>query len=140
MSGCRAPIAGAVACALSGVAAFAQDFPTRSVTIVVPFPAGDGSDAIARLLASHLEQKWSRSVIVDNRPGGSTVIGTTAVARSEPDGYTLLVTAPTLTVVFKATMKNPPLDPERRLYRSRRCSPARISLGPRRNAEAASST
>ena len=101
-----------ISIATAGVnGANSQEFPSRTVTIVVPFPAGGGSDAIARLLANHLEQRWKRSVIVDNRPGGSSVIGTTAVARAEPDGYTLLFTAPTLTV-FKATMKNPPLDVE----------------------------
>jgi tripartite-type tricarboxylate transporter receptor subunit TctC len=69
--------------------AFAQ-YPTRTVKIVVPFDAGGTVDAVARALANRLNAKWSVPVIVENRPGAGNTIGAGAVARAEPDGYTLL--------------------------------------------------
>jgi tripartite-type tricarboxylate transporter receptor subunit TctC len=68
-----------------------QDFPTRPVKIVVPSSAGGGSDTTARLLAQKLSEMYGQQVIVDNRPGAGNVIGTEAVAKSAPDGYTLLM-------------------------------------------------
>ncbi|MBX9778010.1 MAG: tripartite tricarboxylate transporter substrate binding protein [Xanthobacteraceae bacterium] len=69
--------------------AFAQ-FPERTVRIVVPFDAGGTVDAVARALANRLNAKWNVPVIVENRPGAGNTIGASAVARAEPDGYTLL--------------------------------------------------
>jgi tripartite-type tricarboxylate transporter receptor subunit TctC len=66
------------------------DFPDRTVKIVVPFDAGGTVDAVARALANRLNAKWSVPVIVENRPGAGNTIGANAVARAEPDGYTLL--------------------------------------------------
>jgi tripartite-type tricarboxylate transporter receptor subunit TctC len=65
-------------------------YPTRTVKIVVPFDAGGTVDAVARALASRLNAKWNVPVIVENRPGAGNTIGAGAVARAEPDGYTLL--------------------------------------------------
>jgi len=67
------------------------EFPDRSLRIVVPFTPGGGTDIITRQLARNLEQDLGQTVIVENRPGGSAIIGTDAVARSAPDGYTLLM-------------------------------------------------
>lgn len=67
-----------------------QDFPTKPVRVIVPFPAGGISDAAMRGLGELLSKRWGQPVIVDNRPGASTVIGTQAVVRAEADGYTLL--------------------------------------------------
>jgi tripartite-type tricarboxylate transporter receptor subunit TctC len=68
-------------------------FPSRQVRIVVPFPPGGGLDALARALADRLQAAWRQPVVVDNRPGGSTVPGTDIVAKASPDGHTLLITA-----------------------------------------------
>lgn len=73
--------------------AISQTFPVRPVRVVVPFAAGGGTDVIARALAQRLGEAWSQQVLVDNRAGGGSVIGSEIVARSAPDGHTLLLTA-----------------------------------------------
>jgi tripartite-type tricarboxylate transporter receptor subunit TctC len=74
-----------------GGLAQAQDYPKRPVKIVVPFPAGGGTDALTRFAARGLEQRLGQPFIVENRGGAGTTLGATAVARSEPDGYTIMV-------------------------------------------------
>ena len=74
-------------------AAFAQKFPEKPVKIVVPFAPGGGADMLARTLSASLADMWGQSVVVENRAGASGNIGAEAVARSEPDGYTLLLTS-----------------------------------------------
>ena len=76
---------------LANTAAYAADFPTRSITLVVPYPAGGGVDAMARVVAQKLSDAFRQTVTVDNRGGGGGTIGTRAVARAAPDGYTLLL-------------------------------------------------
>ena len=71
----------------------AQSFPTRPVRMVVPYPPGGANDIVARLLSPSLIQQFGQNVIVDNRGGGNTLIGSEIVARSAPNGYTLLVVA-----------------------------------------------
>lgn len=73
-------------------------WPARPITIVVPFPAGGGPDLVARVLAAHLGGKLGQPVIVDNKPGASGLLGAGQVARSLPDGYTLLLTPNTLVI------------------------------------------
>ena len=79
-----------------------QNFPARPVRIIVPFPPGGSTDPMARMIAARLNERWGESVVVDNRPGGNTIIGYSVVAKSQPDGYTMgwagsaLLTNPTL--------------------------------------------
>ena len=72
--------------------AFAQAWPNKPVRVIVPFPPGGGAEAAARFLANHFSQAFGQSFVIDNRPGGNTVIGTDAAAKAAPDGYTLLLT------------------------------------------------
>ena len=101
-----------IALALAPAAALAQEaFPSRPVRIIVPFPAGGTADAMGRALAHELTSDWGQQVVVDNRPGGNTVVGAQAVARAAPDGYTLLfATDSTLTLGPRLT-KSLPYDP-----------------------------
>ena len=75
-----------------------QTWPNRFVRLVVPFPPGGGTDAIARVVAAKLSDIWGQQLVVENRGGGATNIGTEAVARAEPDGYTMLLQSMPLAV------------------------------------------
>jgi tripartite-type tricarboxylate transporter receptor subunit TctC len=86
----RAVIA-ALAVAVGVSAAAAQDYPSRPVKVVVPFPAGGGTDALTRVVAKGMEQRLGQPFIIENRGGAGTTLGATAVARAEPDGYTIMV-------------------------------------------------
>lgn len=81
----------ALALAAFATNAAAQDYPTRTVRLVVPLTAGSGADIAGRIVAKHLSEAWKQPVIVENRPGAGGQIGTQAVVQSAPDGYTLLV-------------------------------------------------
>jgi tripartite-type tricarboxylate transporter receptor subunit TctC len=94
--------------------AAAQDYPVRAVKLIVPLPPGGSSDSVARILADHLATVWKRSVVVENRAGGNTVIGTAAVARAAPDGYTLMLATPSLSTL-KALFKQPSVDVEKEI-------------------------
>lgn len=99
-----------LAIALPAGAFAAQDYPTRPVRLVVPFPPGAASDFLARVLGQKLGEAWGQQFVVDNRPGAGGLIGGTVVARANPDGYTIaLVGQPHLTATLLA--KNPPWDP-----------------------------
>src|SRR5690242_16111319 len=69
----------------------AQNYPTRLIKIVVPFPPGGNPDLAARLVANHMATDFGQSVIIENKPGANGGIGASAVAKAAPDGYTLLV-------------------------------------------------
>ncbi len=103
------------AACLAGYAAAAPaqtagGFPTRSVRIIVPFAAGGNVDLVARAVSQRLSDGFGQQVIVDNRPGASGLVGTQLVAKSAPDGYTLLAMANTFAVV-PSIMSNPGYDP-----------------------------
>jgi tripartite-type tricarboxylate transporter receptor subunit TctC len=79
----------AVMLAAGAAASNAQEWPGKPIRFIVPFPAGNSNDVAARVVAERLASKWKQSVIVDNRPGAGTMIGTDAVAKASADGYTL---------------------------------------------------
>jgi tripartite-type tricarboxylate transporter receptor subunit TctC len=89
--------------------AFAQ-YPSKPVHVVVPYPAGGAVDAFARVLSQHLSEMWAQQVIVDNRPGASTVIGADQVAKSSADGYSLLLTADLTLVIVPHLYDKIPYD------------------------------
>ncbi|MBI3937434.1 MAG: tripartite tricarboxylate transporter substrate binding protein, partial [Betaproteobacteria bacterium] len=70
-------------------------YPTKPLRVIVPFPAGGGTDILARMIGAKITEAWGQPVVVDNRPGGSTVIGTEIVSKAPADGYTILFTAST---------------------------------------------
>ncbi|MPZ37475.1 MAG: tripartite tricarboxylate transporter substrate binding protein [Rhizobiales bacterium] len=81
----------------AGTDASAQDYPTKQVRMIVPFGAGGPADVFARVLAQHLQETFKQNFVVENRPGAGAIIGTEAVAKAAPDGYTLLVMSNTHT-------------------------------------------
>jgi tripartite-type tricarboxylate transporter receptor subunit TctC len=83
-------------CAWAG--AWAQPFPSKSVHLVVPFPAGGTADLLARTLGEQLSAGWGNPVIIDNRPGAGSIVATQLVQHAAPDGYTLLMVAPSFLV------------------------------------------
>jgi tripartite-type tricarboxylate transporter receptor subunit TctC len=95
--------------ALLASGAAAQSFPSRPVTLVVPFTPGTGIDILARALQPKLAERWKQPVVVENKPGASGNIGTDFVAKAAPDGHTLMVTVNTFTIT-PALFKNMPYD------------------------------
>jgi tripartite-type tricarboxylate transporter receptor subunit TctC len=94
-----ARLVGAILLAAAPAAALAQDFPTRTIKIVVPVPPGSAADILPRIVAEKLSARWGQPVVVENRLGGALNIAAEAVAKAEPDGYTLLATpAPPLAI------------------------------------------
>ena len=90
--------------------ALAQDYPTRPITMIVPFGAGGGTDIIARTVSEELSQALGQSIVVEARPGANGAIGSAVVARAAPDGYTLLFTAQSTYSLNPNLMKEPLLD------------------------------
>src|SRR4051812_45675319 len=80
----------AVCIASLGGAAFAEQYPSKTVTVIIPFPPGGTLDVVGRMLAQKLTEQMGQSFVVENRPGAGGTIGATAVAKAKADGYTLL--------------------------------------------------
>ncbi len=99
------------AAAPAGAQDAAMVFPNRAIHIVVPFPAGGPADVAARLLGQKMSEEWGQPVIVDNRPGGNTVIAAQQVAKAAPDGYTLLMAIDSTLVMNQFVYKNLSYDP-----------------------------
>ena len=95
--------------------AFAQTWPSRPIKLIVPFPAGGGTDIVARLLAERLGAALGQSVVVDNRPGAGTAIGAAAVATAAADGHTLLFSGSSTFTVNPAVRRNLSYDPFKQL-------------------------
>jgi tripartite-type tricarboxylate transporter receptor subunit TctC len=105
----RAGASGAALCAAPR--AFAQSYPNRPLRWIVPYPAGGGSDFLARTVGAQLAQQLGQPVVIDNRPGAATMIGADVAAKSAPDGYTLL-TGDNGTFVFNSALyRRMPYDP-----------------------------
>jgi tripartite-type tricarboxylate transporter receptor subunit TctC len=89
----------------------AQQYPSRPVTIVVPFAAGGGSDLLARLVAQKLEEKLGKPFIIENRPGAGTTLAAMQAVRSTPDGYTLMQATSTTMAINVSMQKKMPYEP-----------------------------
>jgi tripartite-type tricarboxylate transporter receptor subunit TctC len=89
----------------------AQEYPTKSVRLLVPFAPGGGNDTLARIFGQKLSEAWSQQVIVDNRPGAGTTIATAMAARAAPDGYTLLLSSIASHAVSPNLYREPGYDP-----------------------------
>jgi tripartite-type tricarboxylate transporter receptor subunit TctC len=100
---------GLIALALAA-AASAQTYPSRPITLVVPYTPGTGIDIIARTVGPKISERWGQPVVVDNKPGASGNIGAALVAKAAPDGYTLMVTVNTFTIT-PALYSNLQYDP-----------------------------
>jgi tripartite-type tricarboxylate transporter receptor subunit TctC len=88
----------AAAFVLASPLAHAQTYPSRSITLIVPFAAGGSNDMVGRVIGKKLSETWGQPVVVDNRAGAGGMIGTSAVAAAAPDGYTLLLVSSTFTI------------------------------------------
>jgi tripartite-type tricarboxylate transporter receptor subunit TctC len=105
----RATLAGIAALAVPS-RAYAQSFPSRTITIVVPYPPGGPIDALARLIAQEAASDLGQSIVVENRPGGSGIIGTHAAARAEPDGHMLVLGTNQTHATNQSLIRNCPYD------------------------------
>jgi len=99
--------AAALVLAFSGACAWAQNYPSHPVKLVVPYAVGGSADVYGRVLAAKLSETMGEPFVIENRPGGGAVIGTDAVAKSAPDGYTILVMSNTHTVNETLIPKKP---------------------------------
>jgi tripartite-type tricarboxylate transporter receptor subunit TctC len=88
-----------------------EDFPSKPIKMIVPFPAGGTADALPRILGEKLRDKWGQPLIVENRPGAGGNIGADAVARAEADGYTLLASPPGPIAINQSLYKKLAFDP-----------------------------
>lgn len=108
----RGFIVAAAGLGLAPAIARAQDYPTKQVRVVVPYPAGGGTDLVARLIVPRLAERWKQTVIIDNKGGASGILGSEIVAKAPPDGYTLLIMTSAHTI-NPFTTKTLPYDTER---------------------------
>jgi len=107
----RAALFGIAAVLLAAPQARAIDYPTRPIRLVVPYAAGGPTDVLGRLVGDYLGRDLKQTVLVENKAGAQGVIGAEAVARSEPDGYTLFMTAASIFVLNPMLYKKLPYDP-----------------------------
>jgi tripartite-type tricarboxylate transporter receptor subunit TctC len=96
---------------LAAAGAFAQEYPTQQVTLIVPFAAGSGTDAVARIVGQKLGDRLKQTVVIDNKPGASAQIGAQAAAKARPDGYTLFMTTNTSHSANPSLFQKLPYDP-----------------------------
>src|ERR1700687_1904374 len=89
---------------LAALPAAAADYPTRAIKMVVPFAPGGGTDVLGRIIAPPVQAHWGQPVVIETQPGTSGGIGTCAVAKAEPDGYTLLMASTGAPMVAAAAL------------------------------------
>src|SRR3979490_1367173 len=89
-SGCVAPASG-LSISLCAVAARSEDYPSRPIRLIVPYAAGGGADSVARIVAKRVGETIGQTIVIENRGGAGSIIGTELVNKSDPDGYTLLL-------------------------------------------------
>jgi tripartite-type tricarboxylate transporter receptor subunit TctC len=106
-------LAGVLALALFPLQAQPQDYPSRPVRMIIPYPPGGGVDTLGRPLADRLSRMWGAPVLIENKPGAGTLIGAEMVARATPDGYTLLLTSDTTITSNPYVYQKLPYDPVR---------------------------
>jgi tripartite-type tricarboxylate transporter receptor subunit TctC len=106
MAGCGGALA-----LLAGLPARAENYPSQTIRMIVPYPAGGTTDLLGRMIADELQTGLGAAVIVENKPGAGTTIGAEQVARAAPDGYTLLLATSTTLAINKTLYKNLPYDP-----------------------------
>jgi tripartite-type tricarboxylate transporter receptor subunit TctC len=106
-------VGGAVASALAPRRSAAQAYPTRPVTLVIPFPPGGGNDALGRMVADKMSKSLGQQIVVDNRGGAGGTIATRAVARSAPDGHTILLGYTGTLAINPSLYANPGYDPRK---------------------------
>jgi tripartite-type tricarboxylate transporter receptor subunit TctC len=107
----RFALGGLALAALQNPPAYAQDYPNRQITFVVPYAAGGGLDVLARMLALKLSERLGKPVVVENRPGAGTVIGAASVAKAAPDGYTIMLGTSSPFAINVTLNKSLPYDP-----------------------------
>src|SRR3954470_8858970 len=110
----RAGFAASFVC-LAPALASAQTYPTKPITLILPYAAGGNTDVIARTIAHRLEQRLGQSFIIEQKLGAASVIGATYVARAAPDGYTILIGTSTTMAINVSIYKNLPYDPTKDL-------------------------
>src|SRR4030095_12506679 len=96
---------------LAGSVLADEPYPSKPIRIIVPFPPGGGTDIVSRHVAAKLTEAWKQPVIIDNRPGGNTLIGAEAAAKSAPDGYTLFVPIDSTLTMNPTLYTKLPYDP-----------------------------
>jgi tripartite-type tricarboxylate transporter receptor subunit TctC len=107
MAGC----AGGVVCGAASAVGSQGTYPVRTITLVVPYPAGGTTDLLGRLVADQLRADLGATVVVENKPGAGTILAANQVAKAEPDGYTLLMATSTTLAINKTLYKKLPYDP-----------------------------
>jgi tripartite-type tricarboxylate transporter receptor subunit TctC len=95
--------------AIAGPVAAQQAYPSKPIRLITPYPPGGGTSVVARLMSQKLTERWGQQVLVDNRPGGNTIIGTQILVESPPDGYTLILVISTHVIV--PSLFSAPYDP-----------------------------
>ncbi len=108
-------LVGAVSCCIGMFAVASDDFPSRPITLIIPFTPGGGTDIMGRMLAEKLGQSLGKPVVVSNKPGAGGTIGTELAARAEPDGYTLMIGSVSTISINPSLYKKSAINPLRDL-------------------------